>query len=343
MSDTATRANIRPADESAIRDAARALRAGKLVAFPTETVYGLGADATDEAAVARVFEAKQRPRFNPLIVHFPNLEAAESEAVFNDAARALASAFWPGPLTLVLPRTPDCRIAQLVSAGLGTIAVRVPGHVVAQNLFRAAGVPVAAPSANRFGDISPTTAAHVSASLDGAPAVILDGGPPRVGIESTVVDLSGDEPALLRPGGVPVEAIESLIGPLARPGDEAGDAARLSPGRIARHYAPRTPLRLDATEIRPGEVVLAFGADLPPGAEKAPRVLNLSLAGDTTEAAANLFAMLHTLDAQGASCIAAMPVPETGLGAAINDRLRRAAHPGDSGGDTPLPAGRARD
>lgn len=319
--------NVRPADADAVAEAAVLLRAGRLVAFPTETVYGIGADATNDIAVAHVFEAKGRPRFNPLIVHFADAEAAAGEAVFDDRARALAAAFWPGPLTLVLPRAAETRISRLVSAGLDTVAVRVPGHVIAQKLLNAAAIPVAAPSANRFGDISPTTAAHVAKSLGTAPAVILDGGPARIGIESTVVDLSEPQAALLRPGGVPTEAIEAAIGPLMRPREDAPGAARKSPGRVARHYAPRTPLRSDAHDVRPGEALLAFGPDLPPGVENAVRVLNLSLTGDTTEAAANLFAMLHELDTAGADAIAAMPVPDGGLGAAINDRLRRAAQP----------------
>ena len=327
MNTLSVEANVRPADAIAVAEAAALLRAGRLVAFPTETVYGLGADATNDVTVAHVFEAKGRPHFNPLIVHFASADAAAREVMFDDRARALAGAFWPGPLTLVLPRAVGTRISRLVSAGLDTIAVRVPGHVVAQKLLHEAGMPVAAPSANRFGDISPTTAAHVAQSLGSAPAMILDGGPARIGIESTVIDLSAPRAALLRPGGVPVEAIEAAIGALARPLDDPHGTAQKSPGRIARHYAPRTTLRADAREVRPGEALLAFGRDLPPGAEHAVRILNLSVTGDTTEAAANLFAMLHALDAAGAAAIAAMAVPEAGLGAAINDRLRRAAEP----------------
>jgi L-threonylcarbamoyladenylate synthase len=333
---TATNAVIRAADAAAIDAAARMIRAGRLVAFPTETVYGLGCDATNDRAVAAVFAAKGRPNFNPLIVHFVDAAAAEREAVFNDRARAVARALWPGPLTLVLPRRSDCHLSRLASAGLETVAVRVPAHDVAHALLSAAGVPVAAPSANRSGELSPTTAAHVAASLDGVPALILDGGPTRIGVESTVIDLSGGRPALLRPGGVPRAAVEAITGPLALPADDPAEAARKSPGRIARHYAPRTPLRVNVRSVAPGEALLAFGPDAPPpGADTAVLVANLSPAGDTEEAAANLFAFLHRLDTAGAAAIACAPVPMDGLGAAINDRLARAAEP--------LPAGALRE
>jgi L-threonylcarbamoyladenylate synthase len=324
----AATAPIRPATEEAIAEAARLLREGRLVAFPTETVYGLGADATSDAAVARLFAAKGRPRFNPLIVHFADAADIAPHGVMDGRARALAEKFWPGPLTLVLARTPGTGISALVSAGLETIAVRVPAHPVARALIAAAGVPLAAPSANRSGDISPTTAAHVARSLDGAPAMILDAGPTPVGIESTVIDLSGPRAALLRPGGLAREAIEAVTGPLAVPADEEkGDGPARAPGRLGRHYAPHLPLRLEATELRQGEALLAFGPNLPAGAGRAVAVLNLSPTGDVIEAAANLFAMLHALDASGAKAIAAMKVPEAGLGAAINDRLRRAVRP----------------
>jgi L-threonylcarbamoyladenylate synthase len=324
---TATNAVIRAADAAAIDAAARLIRAGRLVAFPTETVYGLGCDATNDRAVAAVFAAKGRPSFNPLIVHFADADAAEREALFNDRARAVARALWPGPLTLVLPRRAGCRLSRLASAGLDTVALRVPAHDVAHALLAAAGVPLAAPSANRSGELSPTTAAHVAASLDGLPALILDSGPTRIGVESTVVDLSGERPALLRPGGVPRAAVEVITGPLDVPAEDPAEAARRSPGRIVRHYAPRTVLRINARRVAPGEALLAFGPNLPAGAENAIAVANLSPAGDTEEAAANLFAFLHRLDAAGAAAIACAPVPVDGLGAAINDRLARAAEP----------------
>ena len=317
-------ANIRIADDDAITAAAALIRAGRLVAFPTETVYGLGADATDDAAVAAIFEAKGRPRFNPLIVHFSDQQAIGAQAVMDRRAEALADAFWPGPITLVLARRPDCTLSRLVSAGLDTVAVRVPGNDVAQALIRAAGTPIAAPSANRSGEISPTTAAHVARSLGGAPAMILDGGPTKVGLESTVVDLSAPDAALLRPGAITRDEIEALIGPVTMPEDDPAGATERSPGRQPRHYAPRHPLRIDADRPAPGEALLAFGPDLPDGATL---IRNLSPTGDLTEAAANLFAMLHELDSAAPDGIAVMRIPETGLGAAINDRLRRAAHP----------------
>jgi L-threonylcarbamoyladenylate synthase len=318
---------LRPADAEGISAGASALRDGKLVAFPTETVYGLGADATNDDAVAAVFAAKGRPSFNPLIVHFTDVDAAACDVDVDDRARTLAERFWPGPLTLVLPRRKDCRLSRLVSAGLDSVAVRIPAHPVARALLTAAAVPVAAPSANRSGHISPTTAAHVAASLDDVAVLILNGGPCSLGIESTVIDLGTGTPTLLRPGGVTREDIEAVTGPLDVPADEPGEAARRSPGRIARHYAPRTPLRKDAGDVRAGEALLAFGPTLPEGAEGAKMTLNLSRRGDTEEAAANLFAMLHRLDEAGASVIACAPVPMTGLGAAINDRLARAAEP----------------
>ncbi len=307
-------------DDESIAAAGLCIREGGLVAFPTETVYGLGADATSDAAVARIFAAKERPEFNPLIVHFGDRAAAEREAVFDDRARALADAFWPGPLSLVLPRRPDSRISLLVGAGLDTLALRVPDHVVAAGLMQAAGCPIAAPSANRSGEPSPTSAGHVVDSLDGRVDMILDGGPCPVGLESTVIDLSGGA-ALLRPGGLAAEEIEAVIGALAMAGDE-NSAAPKSPGMSLRHYSPRARLRLNAGGARAGEALLAFGAGAPPEGEN---VRNLSATGDLTEAAANFFAMLRALDRPGVAAIAAMPVPEQGLGIAINDRLRRAA------------------
>jgi L-threonylcarbamoyladenylate synthase len=308
-----------PATEEAIGRAAQALARGEIVAFPTETVYGLGADARDAHAVAKVFAAKERPRFNPLIVHVPNLAAAETYAVFDATARKLADAFWPGPLSLVLPRRTDSGIADLVTAGLDTIALRAPNHRVAQELLAKAKLPIAAPSANRSGRVSPTMAAHVEAELGDVPAMILDGGPCPLGIESTVVGVVGDAPALLRLGAVPREAIEAVLGralPLANE-----DAAIASPGQLERHYAPNTPLRLGATDVRTGEALLAFGPNAPQGAVA---IINLSASGDLEEAATNLFASLRRLDEAGAKAMAVMPIPERGLGEAINDRLRRA-------------------
>ena len=321
MSDDRT--PIVPPDADNISAAARRLREGRLVAFPTETVYGLGADATNDKAVAAVFQAKDRPRFNPLIVHVRDLNAARSAVGFNPAAETLAEAFWPGALTIVLPRLDD-RIGLLVSAGLDTVAVRVPNHPVAQALLAEAGVPVAAPSANKAGCISPTAAGHVVFSLpgpgNGGPDMILDGGPCPVGVESTVIDLSGPSPVLLRPGGVAAEDIEAVVGPLASPGE---NEATKSPGMQERHYAPNLPLRLDAETPKPGEGFLGFGPGAPEDA------MNLSPTGDLEEAAANLFAMMRALDGPPFEAIAVMAVPDRGLGRAINDRLRRAVGPAD--------------
>lgn len=311
---------LRPAE---IPHAAELLAAGELVAFGTETVYGLGADATNGEAVARIFAAKSRPHFNPLICHYAAPEDVFAHVLAPAAARRLAERFWPGPLTLVLPRRPDCPVSQLAAAGLPTLAVRVPAHPVARSLIRALGRPVAAPSANRSGRISPTSAAHVRTQLAGRIAAILDSGPCEIGLESTVLDLSGPAPALLRPGGVSLEALESLLGPIARPAADNPTAIR-SPGQLLSHYAPTLPLRLNATAIAGDEALLAFGPAL-----EAPLAFQLSESGDLTEAAARLFEGLHWLDdhAPGRNLrgIAAMPVPATGLGLAINDRLGRAA------------------
>jgi L-threonylcarbamoyladenylate synthase len=300
--------------------AAALLRAGRLVAFPTETVYGLGADATNERAVADIFAAKGRPRFNPLIVHVPGLAEAEAFACFNAPARLAAAGFWPGPLTLVLPRRDSSGLSLLASAGLDTVAVRAPAHPVAQALLRETARPIAAPSANRSGRVSPTAAAHVAEELGDRVALILDGGPTLVGLESTVLDLSGETPALLRPGGVTLEQLTELLGPIVT----GASGALKSPGMLASHYAPALPIRLDVAEARPGEAVLAFGRAAPPGFA---RVLWLSRSGDLAEAAANLFAMLRQADQPSFTGIAVMPIPEHGLGRAINDRLRRAAAP----------------
>jgi L-threonylcarbamoyladenylate synthase len=317
-----TAGDIVPAEEASIARAAEILRAGHLVAFPTETVYGLGADATNDRAVAAIFEAKGRPRFNPLIVHLPNFEQATNCVQINELARAAAERFWPGPLTLVLPRRADTQISYLCSAGLDTLAVRVPGHSVAQDLLAALDRPLAAPSANASGGVSPTTAAHVADSLDGRVDLILDGGPCAVGLESSVLDLTGGRPLLLRPGGIPKEELEGTLGSIEE--DSSQEDAPRSPGRLASHYAPGQPLRLEAREVNPDEALLAFGPAPPAGART---TLNLSQNGDIVEAAANLFAMLHALDDPRHAAIAVMPIPERGLGAAINDRLRRAAEP----------------
>lgn len=308
------------ATEEAIAKAAQALGRGEIVAFPTETVYGLGADARDAYAVAKVFAAKERPRFNPLIVHVPDLATAEAYAVFNAKARKLAEAFWPGPLSLALPKRPDSGIADLVTAGLSTIALRAPKHPVAQALLAAAKLPIAAPSANRSGRVSPTMASHVEAELGDIPTMILDGGPCPLGLESTVLGVAGGTVVLLRLGAVPREAIEAVLGqpvPLAKEDTEIA-----SPGQLERHYAPVTPLRLGATDVRAGEALLAFGPNAPHGAIVS---INLSASGDLEEAAANLFASVRRLDESGVKAIAVMPIPDRGLGEAINDRLRRAA------------------
>ena len=313
-------AAILPAGPSAIAHAARLLRAGQLVAFPTETVYGLGADATNEAAVAAIFVIKGRPRFNPLIVHVSGLAEAESLAVFDVRARRIAGQFWPGPLSLVLRRRSDAGLSLLASAGLDTVAIRAPAHPVAQALLHAAGRPIAAPSANRSGRVSPTEAAHVDAELGNQVALILDGGRTAIGLESTVLDLSGEAPALLRPGGVTLEQLTEFLDPIAT---SAGDPLR-SPGMLPSHYAPSLPLRLEATDARPGEALLAFGPSAPPGFAE---VAWLSRTADIAEAAANLFSMLRQLDRPPFTGIAVTPIPDHGLGHAINDRLRRAANP----------------
>jgi len=298
------------------------LRQGRLVAFPTETVYGLGADASNGRAVARIFAAKGRPRFNPLIVHVPGLAEAEDLAAFDERARKAARLFWPGPLSLVLRRRESSTLSLLVSAGLDTVALRVPAHSVAQSLLHAVGRPIAAPSANRSGRVSPTTAAHVAAELGGRAALILDGGACPIGLESTVLDLSGEQPLLLRPGAVTLESLIEIFGPIEASNPD--EPAPRSPGRLPSHYAPNLPVRLAATSARPGEALLAFGPEAPPGFSE---VGWLSRKGDLAEAAANLFAMLRRLDRPEFSGIAVMPIPERGLGRAINDRLRRAAAP----------------
>jgi L-threonylcarbamoyladenylate synthase len=318
---------ILPADPAAVTAAARCLAAGGLVAFPTETVYGLGADATNAAAIALLYQAKGRPAFNPLIAHVRDVVAAAKIARFDASATALAEAFWPGPLTLVLPKSKDCTVADLATAGLETVALRVPAHPVARDILRAFGGPVVAPSANLSGHVSPTTAAHVQSDLAGRIDLIVDGGPVEVGVESTIIGCF-EQPMLLRPGGVARAEIERVLGrALARPpkGSDSDASQPLAPGMLASHYAPRTKVRLGAESVEAGEALLAFGSDAVPGADAASAVMNLSQRGDLNEAAANLFGYLRTLDAKGARAIAVMPVPHHGLGEAINDRLRRAA------------------
>jgi L-threonylcarbamoyladenylate synthase len=313
------------ADKAGVTQAAALLRRGELVAFGTETVYGLGGDATNAQAVAAIFAAKGRPMFNPLICHYPSADRAFRDVVANPHAVRVAEAFWPGPLTLVLPRRQDCPVALLTGAGLDTLAVRVPGHKTTLALLQAVARPIAAPSANRSGQVSPTSAQHVLDGLQGRIAAVLDSGPCRVGVESTVLDLSGPVPVLLRPGGVAVEDLEACIGPIQRA--PAHQGVLRSPGLMVSHYAPDLPVRLNADRVAQDEALLAFGHPLPGGRCQ----FQLSSAGDVIEAAANLFEGLRQLDADGvrfgAVGIAVMPIPDPGLGLAINDRLRRAAAP----------------
>jgi L-threonylcarbamoyladenylate synthase len=311
------------AEPAAIEAAARCLAAGGLVAFPTETVYGLGADAGNGATIARLYAAKGRPAFNPLIAHVADLAAARRLARFDAAAEKLAAAFWPGPLTLVLPRLPEARIADLALAGLDSVAVRVPAHPAARALLKAFGGPVVAPSANRSGHVSPTSAAHVLADLRGRIDMVLDDGPCPVGVESTIVACLGAA-MLLRPGGAARAEIERVLGgPLGEAPAEADTEAPLAPGMLSSHYAPKARLRLNVETPRPGEALLAFGR----APDFAGPTLNLSPHGDVIEAAANLFSHLRALDASGAGTIAVMTLPHEGLGEAINDRLARAAAP----------------
>jgi len=312
-----TETRILGTSDAEIAEAGQRLAHGGLVAFPTETVYGLGADATDDKAVARIFTAKGRPSFNPLIAHVPDRKAAEALCELTDEAIHLADAFWPGALTLVLPLKEDSRISKLVTDGGQSLALRVPAGEIAQALLKSAGKPIAAPSANASGRVSPTTAEHVFAGLKGRIDLIVDGGPCSVGVESTIIGFDGG-PTLLRAGGIPIEAIEACLGsPLRSP---SPDAPLTAPGRLASHYAPAEKVRLNATNADPSEFHIGFG--------KISGHITLSNSGDLTEAAANLFAILHIADATGRP-IAIAPIPETGLGRAINDRLRRAAAPRD--------------
>lgn len=312
------------ADLAGITQACELLDAGATVAFPTETVYGLGGDATNPRAVAEIFAAKGRPAFNPLISHVSDIAAAEREGIFNDVARRLAETFWPGPLTLVLPLAPSATTCELARAGLNSIALRCPDHPVALALLDAFGRPLAGPSANVSGHVSPTSPAHVLADLSGKIAAVIEGGSTRVGIESTIVACIDDRLHLLRPGFVTREALATVAGIDVSEAAEDGHAP-LSPGRLASHYAPRTKVRLNASDVGETEVLLAFGDVTIKGAETARYVLNLSPLGDLTQAASNLYAHLRDLDAHAASAIAVASLPNSGLGEAIMDRLRRAA------------------
>ncbi len=314
-------APILKADAAGIAEAARLLRSGGLVAFPTETVYGLGADATSEAAVARIYAAKGRPAFNPLIAHVANLEAAKAQGVFSAEALRLAERFWPGPLTLVLPLSASATVCAAARAGRSTIALRIPAHPAALSLLAAVGLPLAAPSANRSGRLSPVTAAHVSSDLSGEIDLILDAGPCPVGVESTIVACLDGPPRLLRPGGLSRDLIEEALGAKLAGAPDAD--AIIAPGALASHYAPRAKLRLDALSLEAGEAGLDFGGRFP----AAKNVLDLSPTKSLDEAATRLFAFLRELDALGLDCIAVAPIPHIGLGEAINDRLRRAAAP----------------
>jgi L-threonylcarbamoyladenylate synthase len=318
-----TRRTLRlDASSGSIATAAAILARGGLVSFPTETVYGLGADATNGRAVASIYEAKGRPSFNPLIAHVLDLAGAQRQADFSPAAQRLAEAFWPGPLTLVLPKGASCSVSDIATAGLDSVALRVPGHPIARQLLAVLGRPVAAPSANRSGHVSPTLAAHVAADLDGRIDAIIDGGAADVGLESTILACLGDEVTLLRPGAVTRAAIEDALGRAVEMAEPSSEENPVSPGLLSSHYAPRARLRLDAEAAQAGEAWLGFGPDSvpPPGP-----TLNLSPGGDLEEAAANLFGMLRALDATGAPTIVVARIPEHGLGEAIRDRLARAA------------------
>ena len=316
-----------PPDATGIADAAAVLRAGGLAAFPTETVYGLGADATNARAVAALYAAKGRPAFNPLIAHVADVDAAQELGILDEMALALAGAFWPGALTLVVPAALGIGVCDLARAGLASVALRAPSHPVARALITAAGRPIVAPSANLSGHVSPTSAAHVLADLDGRIDAVIDGGTTSIGLESTIVACLGGKPRLLRSGGVTRAAIEAVAGALD--GAEAGETRPLSPGLLASHYAPRAAVRLGAARIDAGEGALLYGEGSPPGLDTAAATRNLSEAGDLAEAAANLFAHLRALDAALAGAadprIAVVAIPHEGLGEAINDRLRRAA------------------
>lgn len=310
-------------DENLSKAVAR-LKEGGLVAIPTETVYGLGADATNDRAVAAIFEAKSRPSFNPVIVHYTDKSDAEADVVFNEAAELLATIFWPGPLTMILPRRAESKLSLLTSAGLPTQAVRVPAHSVARKLISTLGRPIAAPSANASGNLSPTTPQHVLQSLGDRAGMILAGGKAEVGLESTVIDLTGDIPVLLRPGAVTLDDLKMHLGEVHVETEAVSDNPK-SPGQLLKHYAPKTPLRLRAVDVKHGEALLAFSSTRFMNVKDAAGKMNLSESGDLNEAAANLFSMLHKLDEGGFQSIAVMDIPNKGLGVAINDRLNRAA------------------
>lgn len=314
--------NILPANTENISKAADLLRAGKLVAFPTETVYGLGADATNDRAVAAIYAAKGRPQINPLIIHVADVKALHDLVEWNETAQSLATQFWPGPLTLVLPRKQNSPVSLLASAGMNTLAVRIPSHPVARELLEAVGRPIAAPSANASGKLSPTTPIHVAESLGDKVDLILAGGKSQIGVESTVLNLTSAKPTILRPGGITKEQLEKILGNVDAL-QTVNEANPLSPGQLASHYAPKLPLRLNADHVKEDEALLAFGPAifLKGGAAR----LNLSETGDLEEAAANLFSMLHQLDIPNYKAIVVMPIPHKGLGVAINDRLLRAA------------------
>lgn len=324
---------IASADGKAIREAADILKSGGLVAFPTETVYGLGANALDGQAVARIFEAKGRPQFNPIITHISSATEAEEFVQVDERAKTLMQYFWPGPLTLILPRKENCAISELVSAGLPSLALRVPSHPVAQDLLKTCGFPLAAPSANRSGNLSPTTPEHVAESLGEDVSMILAAGRCKVGLESTVLNLTDRSPTVLRPGAITAEDIHEVLGSKVIYG-LAETRELKSPGQLLNHYAPGVPVRLNAVDLKPGEALLAFGSGKFMGiegggaAKDLPETMrrNLSEEGDLHEAAANLFAMLNDLDRPEHKAIAVMSIPEQGLGVAINDRLQRAAH-----------------
>lgn len=315
------------AQDTALARAAALIAAGEVVAIPTETVYGLAADSTSGDAVARIFEAKRRPRFNPLIAHVSNIAMADEHAGFGLLALKLAEKFWPGPLTLVLPLISSSPIHPLVTAGLDTLAIRMPRSTFTRALIAEVGKPLAAPSANRSGRISATTAADVEAELGDTIPLIVDGGPTPVGVESTIVSVDGDRLVLLRPGGVASGDIEEVA---ARKLEAASAGNVIAPGMLQSHYAPGSAVRLGVSQVMPGEALLAFGPQRAAGADKAAAIKNLSASGDLREAAAALFSALRALDRTGASTIAVEPIPDRGLGEAINDRLRRAAAPRDS-------------
>jgi L-threonylcarbamoyladenylate synthase len=323
---------LKSATKATITEAAAIIKSGGLIGMPTETVYGLAADATNGQAVAKIFEAKGRPQFNPLIIHCLNTEQAQTYAIFDDRALKLAAAFWPGPISMILKKINNCQISELATAGLDTVCVRVPNHPVALQLIESSGAPLAAPSANASGTISPTTPAHVSDSLGNKVDMILAAGASRVGLESTILDLSGPAPVILRPGAVTAEDIESVIGEKVSYDLNPTDKPK-SPGQLLRHYAPSIPLRLNAVDVMPGEALLAFGSIKFMGVRgvgsakdmREESLKNLSEYGDLFEAAANLFAMLKMLDRPDHTGIAVMNIPNTGLGIAINDRLMRAA------------------